>query len=473
MIEYFIKNNFDIKNYNIHLYSDNGVSGGHFERPAIKRLLEDIYKKKIDCIIVKDLSRFGRNYIEVCNYLENIFPMLKIRFISINDNYDSKNNNYEVNIDIYLKNIIYSYYLKDLSKKIKTALVSKAKNGDYTKAFAPFGYKKNNKNKRLEIDFKTAHIVILIFHLAYKGYSYSNICKILNNNNISTMLDFKIGNGEIKNCSKKNKIWKANAIHNIVCNEVYIGNTVNFKKKQQNFKGNLVIKKDCSKIIKIENTHPAIIEKKVFYAINQNKRQAYCNKAKAIFAYKLKCGCCDYALKYTKIKQNGIIKRKYYCRTYKEDEKAKCFKGYFWEEDLKLLFFKIIKLYLSIFIDTSFFENYKKNILIEIKLYKNKISTFIEDKLLFYQKYLENIISKEDFLKNRTEIQKNILYYKKCIKNKEDILNKLNNLPLIDFILEKYFDVNNLNKNLLQLLICKIKIYNKDEIYFFTYFKFI
>ena len=114
IIKSFIKNNNDLKNSNIFYYSDSGYSGANFERPDIKRLIEDVKKQKIDCIIVKDLSRFGRNYIQVHNYLDNIFPFMNIRFISINDNYDSiKNKNYTLNMDISFKNIIYSYYIKE------------------------------------------------------------------------------------------------------------------------------------------------------------------------------------------------------------------------------------------------------------------------------------------------------------------------------------------------------------------------
>ena len=124
IIKSFIYNNDCLKNSNIFYYSDIGYSGNDFERPAFKQLLEDIKNKKINCIIVKDLSRFGRNYIQINEYLDKIFPLLNIRFIAINDDYDSINNkNIALNMDISFKNIIYSYYIKDLSKKVKASFI--------------------------------------------------------------------------------------------------------------------------------------------------------------------------------------------------------------------------------------------------------------------------------------------------------------------------------------------------------------
>ena len=130
LVNSFINSNNEFKNSNIYYYTDDGFSGSNFQRPAIKNLIEDIKIGKINCVIVKDLSRFGRNYIEVSDYLYKIFPFLNIRFIAVNDNYDSKNNKDNLlDLDIAFKNILHSYYINDLSKKVRTSKSTIAKQG--------------------------------------------------------------------------------------------------------------------------------------------------------------------------------------------------------------------------------------------------------------------------------------------------------------------------------------------------------
>lgn len=132
----------------IDYYIDDGYSGTSFNRPAFKRLLEDIRGKKVNAINVKDLSRFGRNHIEVDNYIENIFPMLNLRFISIVDGFDSfKNLDGVDDFIVPIKNLMNDAYAKDISKKVKTALITKKKNGEFVGSYAPYGYYKSKLDR--------------------------------------------------------------------------------------------------------------------------------------------------------------------------------------------------------------------------------------------------------------------------------------------------------------------------------------
>ena len=274
-IEDYIKNNNDLIGSQIYYYSDDGFSGRNFNRPGIKNLLEDVKSGKITCIITKDLSRFGRDYIEVNNYLDKIFPFFKLRFISINDNYDSYNNDgLTTDLDISFKNILYSYYSKDLSKKVKSGLISKAKEGKNIASFGVFGYTRNKETKKLEINPETAPIVEMIFNLVENGHTRSEVCKILNAQNIPTKSEYNIKNGIRKSYIRKveNKVWKVIDIHRILNDETYIGTTINFKMK--------TIKPGCSKrmknyekdIVKIENTHEPIVSKETFEKVKAKKR---------------------------------------------------------------------------------------------------------------------------------------------------------------------------------------------------------
>ena len=149
----------------IDYYIDDGYSGTSFNRPAFKRLLEDIRDKKVNAIIVKDLSRFGRNHIEVDNYIENIFPVLNVRFISIIDGFDSlKNLDGVDDLIVPIKNLINDAYAKDISKKVKTVLITKKKNGEFVGSYAPYGYCKSKFDKhKFIIDEEASKIVKIIF----------------------------------------------------------------------------------------------------------------------------------------------------------------------------------------------------------------------------------------------------------------------------------------------------------------------
>lgn len=171
LISHFVKERDEFNACKLVEFLDDGYSGRNFERPEIQKLLRGVKKKEIQCIIVKDFSRFGRNYIEIGDYLEQIFPFLGVRFISINDNYDSeKADGMQKGLDLAIRNLIYDLYSKDLSKKILSSLEIKKVKGDFLGTSAPYGYKKDkNKKNRLVIDKEAAKIVTKIFELSIEG----------------------------------------------------------------------------------------------------------------------------------------------------------------------------------------------------------------------------------------------------------------------------------------------------------------
>lgn len=180
LVNDFINRNDDLKLFDY--YIDDGYSGTNFNRPGFKRLFKDLVNGKINTIIVKDLSRFGRNYIDVGNYLENIFPMYETRFISINDEIDNCCNPDSIdNIGVPLKSLMNDYYAKDISKKVKTSLETKKKNGEFIGVSAPYGYLKdpNDKHKFI-IDNNTSKIVNKIFELVVLGKLRKEIAEYLN-----------------------------------------------------------------------------------------------------------------------------------------------------------------------------------------------------------------------------------------------------------------------------------------------------
>ena len=179
-IKAYIKEHKDLMEYEISEYVDDGFSGTNSNRPAYQRLLEDLKNNQIDSIIVKDMSRFSRDYIEMGNYLENIFPFMGIRFISINDGYDSlKEGSNGTEIDTQFKSLLYDFYSKELSQKIRSISQELKSQGKNTNGLAPFGYIKDPNDKHhILVDEKTAFIVREAFELILQGYSCNKIARV-------------------------------------------------------------------------------------------------------------------------------------------------------------------------------------------------------------------------------------------------------------------------------------------------------
>lgn len=212
-------------------YVDDGYSGTNFDRPNFKRMMAEIEKGRIDCVIVKDLSRLGRNYIEMGKYLERTFPMYGVRVIAINDNYDSANESSDADqIVIPFKNLINDAYCRDLSMKIRSQLDVKRKNGQFIGSFATYGYMKDPENKNhLIIDEYAANVVRMIFNMKLEGYSAGTIAKHLNENRILTPMEYKRFCGLNFNAGfqiSTNPVWHPNMVIRILKNEVYLGITV-------------------------------------------------------------------------------------------------------------------------------------------------------------------------------------------------------------------------------------------------------
>lgn len=213
----------DVKLYDI--YEDNGEKGTNFDRPEFKRMMDDIRSGKVKCVLVKDLSRFGRDYIEAGEYLEKIFPFMGIRFISITDGYDSLNcDDAESALMIPLKNMINDVYAKDISRKIITSFRARQEKGEFLPAFAPYGYVKSKEVAyRYEIDQETAPYVRMIFEWKAEGVSHNEICKRLNDMGAVTPARRKVDLGIWRAEKYKHTVWHGRTIIDIMKNPTYTG----------------------------------------------------------------------------------------------------------------------------------------------------------------------------------------------------------------------------------------------------------
>ena len=253
-------------------FVDDGYSGVSFNRPQFKKLEEAIRKGALDCIVVKDLSRFSRNYIDGGRYIEKIFPQLGIRFIAINDAYDSLTGDPQSDsFVIPFKNLINDSYCKDISMKIRSSLEVKQKSGEFVGSFAPYGYMKSPENKnQLIVDEAVSEYVQMIFSMYKDGFSIGRIAKRLNQMGVLSPMEYKHSVGvKFDTVFKTGDTakWTYKAVQRILTNEVYIGVLAQGKRGTPNYKVRVVKSKDESEWVKVENAHEALVSYEDFMAV--------------------------------------------------------------------------------------------------------------------------------------------------------------------------------------------------------------
>ena len=253
------------------LFCDNGRTGTDFDRPQFEKMMEEVRKGHIDCIVVKDLSRFGRNYKETGNYLERIFPFLGVRFIAVNDGFDTLTA--QRGADGYLvplKNLINEVYSKDISRKSGSALAAKQKNGDFIGAWAPYGYRKREDDPhKLELDEATAPVVRQIFRWRAEGVSVTQIARRLNDSGVPSPSAYLYNTGVCKTEKYNGVIWYVQTVKNLLSRQVYIGHMVQGKKRQSFYENRGQYKKPREEWVVVENTHEPLIDRETFDKVQE------------------------------------------------------------------------------------------------------------------------------------------------------------------------------------------------------------
>ncbi len=255
----------------IGLYCDNGHTGTNFLRPEFERMIQDIRNKTIDCIVVKDLSRFGRNYKETGNYIERIFPFLDVRFVAISDQFDTLNT--KQNSDGYLiplKNIINEAYSKDISKKVGSGYAIKQCKGEFIGTWAAYGYQKCAENPhKIEPNEETAPVVQDIFKQRILGMSYAQIARTLNREGIASPARYHYLKGDAKFERYANVAWSSKVVRTILTNEIYLGHMVQGKKRQSFCEGKKqqLLPKTEWKIVR--DTHKPLIDEATFRKVQE------------------------------------------------------------------------------------------------------------------------------------------------------------------------------------------------------------
>ena len=325
LIENFVAHNPDIEVVAEKI--DDGYSGILFDRPAFKEMMQDITDGKINCVIVKDLSRLGREYIETGRYLRRVFPAYGVRFIAINDNIDTARDNSGDDLAVSVKNIMNEAYCRDISIKTRSSLDIKRRNGDFVGAFTVYGYIKSEDNKnRLEIDPYAANIVRTIFRMRLEGSSASRIASELNRLCILSPLAYKKNKGfpyakggyaDNEDCK-----WSATTIIHILKDETYTGVLVQGKQGTPHYKLKTLEQHPASEWIRVPDAHEAIIERHDFDLVQRirhlDTRTAPDKGSVYIFSGILICGCCGNRMTRKTNRAGGKEYHYYYCPTGKK-----------------------------------------------------------------------------------------------------------------------------------------------------------
>ena len=307
-------------------YTDNGLTGRTLDREGFQRMMDDIRARKINCVAVKDLSRFARNYIEACEYLEKIFPFMGVRFISVNDNFDSDRDD-PTDVIIMLKNLINHEYTKDISRKIISVFKGKRKNGEYLGSQVPYGYKRSaSYRNRLEIDEETAPVIRDIFNWKGEGLSQNKIARRLNEMNIPSPAQLRRDKGLTKDMSYVTSLWSIKTVRNILTNQVYIGHLVQGRRKSVIRDGKMIeIIAPESEWDITENAHEPIIGMDLWnrvQAVIETRSDAYFeNLGKSspeetdnVFKGLIRCGNCGTKMSRCKdVRPSGMVTYRFIC----------------------------------------------------------------------------------------------------------------------------------------------------------------
>ena len=255
-------------------YVDDGFTGANFERPDFNRMIDDVKSGRIDCIVVKDLSRFGREYIGSGEYIQKVFPKLGIRFIAINDGYDNAQPGAADNeLVLPFKNLMNDSYCRDISIKVRTNLEAKRRSGQFVGTRVVFGYMRSPDNKnQLIVDPEAASVVQEIFKWKLEGMSPSQIADRLNDSNVPSPIEYKKANGsKQRTCFQTKQVaeWSAVAIYRILKNEIYTGTLVQGKTTSPNHKVKKTVAKPSSEWSRTENAHEAIISPSQFHLVQR------------------------------------------------------------------------------------------------------------------------------------------------------------------------------------------------------------
>ena len=456
-------------------YIDDGYTGTNFDRPQFKKMLDDVRTEKVNCIIVKDFSRFGRNLLECCEFIEHSFPYMGIRFISLGDGYDSKYSGAMVGLDVPIRNLINDTYSKDLSKKLKTAKKTQMRMGKFKAAEAIFGYTKDSEG--WSIDREAADIVRGIFASTHAGNSNKEIASKLNKDGVPTPMRYKKSKGLSRDwhtVDKDNNHWTPAAVLRIIRDERYTSTYIAGKWEA----GKLGNKKNRrlpeSEWVKLPNHHEAIISDQLYNELNdkkttQNNRSTFGENR--VLYKKVRCGECNHLL-YRKDGSEPF----YFCNTPRMTEEASCFTGKIPEKNISNTILMTIQTYAKLVADTNKIYNqrikdYHEKIADNqkhINKIKGDMSRIVRQKMYLYQSFKDKKIGKDAYMQRKASFDDKANEFAEQLEKHNDLCEQLadkcNQDDINIIAIKKYEFFSELSREIVDELIGSVIVHNESNI---------
>lgn len=393
-------------------FVDNGHSGTNFERPAVQELLELVRAGRINCIIVKDLSRFGRNSIETGYFIERVFPLYHVRFISIGDQFDTEEHKGDTGgIEIAFKYLINECYSRDMSMKTKSAKYARMRRGEYQSVICPYGYQKS-ADGRMEPDEEAAAVVHQIFSWAAEGNTAAEITRKLYERHIPTPGEYKASKGKrYYDISRAKGVWSSSTVLRILEDERYAGTYIIGKRSVTEIGNTHHRMKPESEWFKIPDHHPAVVSRELYekarigitrFKLPNKKPRDYLLRGKVF------CGCCGHAMP-----RKGTTKW-FYCRYSKVSSEFPCHGLQIKADELADTVYQIIREQVSVFVGVG--ENMAELSLQTVHQaeHEQKIIALQESKRQLYEQYIFGELALEVYMDRKAELD-NLLVREKQV----------------------------------------------------------
>ena len=466
-------------------YKDDGKSGSNFDRAEFQRMMKDIEAGKVNCVVVKDQSRFGRDYIDVGKYKEKIFPKLGVRFITINEGYDSLSATSSDDLAFTINSFVYDFYIRDISTKIRTNLTAKKQNGEYAGAFVAYGYVKDSNDKsKLVVDQFAADVVRDIFRWKIEGLSPQNIAVRLNELGIPSPAEYKKLSGSNYKTSfqtSSKAVWSHVSVRRILKNEIYLGIMIQGKRTTPNYKTKTVVTKAESEWLRVEGTHEAIISVRDFELVQELlKDDTHCRAGDVtvpVYAGRIYCGDCGAAAVRKTVSYAGRRYVYYVCNANKHD-KTVCSRHSIREDVLNQVIYQTVRHQIDLLLDVGKalrqFENLSwekhklKQLDASIEIQEEAVRKNNTLRLGIYEDLRAGLLDRAEYESLKTELAERIdeatAAIEKLNKEKREILDGVSKQQSWVEQFRQYENVTELTRPMVIHLIERINIFEDSNI---------
>ena len=472
------------------IYSDDDISGTDFVRPEFSRMMNDLRDGKIDCIIVKDLSRLGRNYLESGEYIEMVFPFFRCRFISVTDRFDTKYQ--QADISVQLKNMANEMYAKDISRKICSTMRTIQDQGKFAGSRAPYGYRLDPADKHhLIIDEETAPIVKQLFELLAEGNTVHFVATTMNANGIPSPGRLLYERGIASTDHFKNSKWYMQTVRRILQDEIYLGWMVSGKFRSTYHstgkKGSQPVPRE--EWIVTKGTHEPIVTEELFNKVQEyfvrmkeehGQTAVYNSKSKksSIFKGHLRCGECGQAMFLRNKHSHGKVTAWYYCALHENYNSSYCVKKAVKKQDVEDIALKLIRTQIKLFTDARemiIALNKKESSKTKHRIYsdqirnvKKQIEKYMSLKASLYEDFANGVLSQSDYISMGQEYAQKADELRIFLAELEKEAQKYSQTYAMNGswaqIIEQYQNAETLTEEMIDAFIDEMILYNNGHV---------